>query len=127
MTRFLQVQEVIAIHDQLITSFGGCHGLRDLGLLVSAVEIPKSKMGGQFLHPSLFDQASAYLFHICNNHPFIDGNKRTSAVAALVFLEDNNILLEFDEYEFEELVVQVAMGQAGKEALRIFFQQSHLV
>lgn len=125
MIRFLNTQEVIDIHDLIINSFGGSYGIRDLGLLVSAVEIPKATMLKKHLHPTLFDQAAAYLFHICKNHPFIDGNKRTAIVSALAFLEDNEILLQFDERELEQLIIQTATGKADKKQISLFFQESH--
>lgn len=126
MTRFLNVQEVIEIHDQLIIEFGGSLGLRDLGLLVSAVEMPKSTMSNVFLHPTLFDQAAAYLFHITRNHPFLDGNKRTAAVSALVFLEDNHISIKFNGFDLENLIVCTAMGMVTKEEISLFLSQSLL-
>ena len=125
MTRFLRVQEVVDMHDLLILEFGGLNGLRDLGLLVSAVEAPKASLSNEFLHPTLFDKAAAYLFHISRNHPFIDGNKRTAAFAALAFLEDNKVRLNFDEYEFEELVVETSMGHISKKDISRFFLQSN--
>lgn len=126
MIRFLHVQEVLEIHDQIIDCFGGAFGLRDLGLLVSAVEIPKATMSKKLLHPTISDQAAAYLFHICNNHPFIDGNKRTAVVSALVFLEDNHVKVNFDENELEKLVIQTATGKANKKMISSFFQKSNI-
>ncbi len=122
--RFLRLQEVLEIHDQVIEAFGGLFGIRDLGLLQSAIEMPKSKISKKFLHKSLFDKAAAYLFHICQNHPFIDGNKRTAVVSALVFLEDNNVSLSFDEKQFEDLVIQVAKGKADKKIISLFLKKA---
>ena len=73
--------------------------LRDAGILESAIEQPRATFGGQFLHAFPFEMAAAYLFHIVNNHPFVDGNKRTGTVAALVFLDWNNI--DFNCHEGE--------------------------
>ncbi len=126
MTRFLDIQEILEIHDSLIDSYGGLFGLRDLGLLASAVEIPKAKISKKFLHPTLFNQAAAYLFHICNNHPFLDGNKRTATASALVFLENNLVALDFHGEELKQLVLLTANGKANKDMLSAFFQQSQV-
>ena len=127
MTLFLHVQGVIDIHDQLIDTFGGLFGIRDLGLLTSAIAMPKSKIQKTFLHPSIYDQAAAYLFHICRNHPFLDGNRRTATISALVFFENNTVSLEFDEHEFENLVVETAIGNVNKTDLSFFLQQGRNV
>lgn len=124
MIRFLNVQEVINIHDLLVMKYGGLMGLRDLGLLSSAVETPKAQFNKKFLHESLFDQAAAYLFHISKNHPFLDGNKRTAAASALIFLKDNKIKLKFTSEEFEKLVLETARGKAGKKQISTFFKES---
>ncbi len=121
---FLTVDEVIEIHTTLIQTYGGLDGIRDMGLLISAIEMPKASMFGEFLHPTFFDKAAAYLFHIVCNHPFLDGNKRTGATSALVFLDMNEINIEFDENQFEELVVQVAQSKVSKETISQFFKSS---
>jgi death on curing protein len=126
MIRYLSIQEVIDIHDQIIDMYGGSFGLRDLGLLASAVEMPKSKFEKKILHPTIFDKASAYLYHICKNHPFIDGNKRTAAVSALVFLEDNEISLKIDEIEYENIIVDLAIGNINKKFISSFFKKSKI-
>jgi death-on-curing protein len=75
--------------------------------------------GGQELHPSVFDKAAAYLFHICSNHPFVDGNKRTALASALVFLELNNITIEDPEDSLYDIVIRIATGNSSKEMLSI--------
>ena len=126
MIRYLTVQEVIEIHDQIIDIFGGSFGLRDLGLLTSAIEMTKSKFENKFLHPTIFDKASAYLYHICNNHPFIDKNKRTAAISTLVFLEDNDISLKFNEIKFENFIVEIATGKINKKYISSFLKKSQI-
>jgi len=126
MIRYLSIQEVIEIHDQIIDIFGGSFGIRDLGLLASAIEMPKSKFENKFLHPTIFDKASAYLYHICNNHPFIDGNKRTATISALVFLEDNGISLKFNEIKFENFIVEIAAGKINKKYISSFLKKSQI-
>ena len=85
-TIFLRLGEVIEIHQDQIERYGGALGIRDLGLLESVAKTPAATFEGDFLHGDPFEMAAAYLFHIVRNHPFMDGNKRTGAVAALVFL-----------------------------------------
>lgn len=122
--KFLFAEEVIEAHTRIIQLYGGLDGIRDMGLLISAIEMPKASFSGEFLHVTIFDKAAAYLFHIVCNHPFLDGNKRTAAAATLTFLEMNEIELEFDEKEFEELVVKTATGKSDKEEISQFFQSS---
>ncbi|MEG4329587.1 Fic family protein, partial [Microcoleus sp. herbarium5] len=74
--KFLFLDEVLELHDDQISSFGGTPGVRDEGLLESALAQPQATFGGQFLHSTISEQAAAYLYHIAMNHPFIDGNKR---------------------------------------------------
>lgn len=81
-------------------------------------------MFGQFLHETVYDMAAAYLFHIVQNHPFCDGNKRTGAGAALIFLELNKIKILFNDEDYEELVIKVASGNCLKEAIAKFFKSN---
>ena len=87
--RFLTLAEVSLIHQDQISRYGGSFGLRDSTLLSSALAMPESSYSGAFLHEDIFQMASAYLFHICQNHPFIDGNKRVALASCLVFLDLN--------------------------------------
>lgn len=118
---FLSLGEVIEIHHDQIERYGGHPGIRDIGLLQSALAMPAAGFGGRFLHMDLFEMAAAYLFHIIQNHPFIDGNKRTGAVASLVFLSLNGVEIEADEEEFEKIVLAVVKGSFIKLKLRSFF------
>lgn len=119
---FLSYDDVVAIHQDQISRYGGSSGIRDLGLLQSALAQPRATFEGQFLHVNLFEMASAYLFHLVKNHPFIDANKRTGAVAALVFLELNGVEIDASEAEFEELVLDVAQGRREKPGISQFFK-----
>ena len=114
---FLSLAEILEIHHDQIERYGGTVGLRDLGLLQSALAMPAAAFGGQYLHGDLHDMAAAYLFHIVQNRPFLDGNKRTGAVAAIVFLFLNGFELTAEETEFERLVWDVARGSAGTNRL----------
>ena len=120
---FLNLEEVLHIHTLAIQEYGGADGIRDMGLLISAIEMPKAAIFGEYLHPTFIDKASAYLYHIVCNHPFIDGNKRTGAATALVFLEMNKIELDFDDKKYEELVVEVAQGNVSKMEISAFFNR----
>jgi death on curing protein len=104
---------VQAIHREVLAAHGGADGIRDEALLESAVAAPQATMMGQLLISEPIEVAAAYLFYLCRNHPFIDGNKRTALAACLVFLETNDLLpndkLPVDEWE--ELVLDVASSR----------------
>lgn len=117
--RFLSLSEVLEIHQDQIARYGGHPGIRDLDLLQSALAMPSAEFGGQFLHASFHEMASAYLFHIVRNHPFIDGNKRVGAVASLVFLELNGIELTGPEDDFANMVISVAAGKLDKAGVAV--------
>jgi len=86
---FLTVDEILIIHEEQLDAFGGIDGIRDQGLLESAVMTPQASFGGEYPHSFPFEMAGAYAFNIAENQPFLDGNKRTALSAAMVFLEDN--------------------------------------
>ena len=94
---FLALDELVEIHRDQVARYGGARGIRDLGLLQSAIAQPCATFGGRYLHADLFEMAAAYLFHVVQNHPFIDGNKRVGAVAAIVFLELNAVEVSTSE------------------------------
>jgi death-on-curing protein len=119
---FLTLEEVVAIHRDQIERYGGSLGVRDWGLLRSAIAMPAATFGGQFLHGDLAEMAGAYLFHIVQNHPFIDGNKRVGAVAADVFLALNSVELVASQDEYADLVLSTARGETGKSAVAEFLR-----
>jgi death-on-curing protein len=121
---FLTLDEIIAIHRDQIERYGGSIGVCDWGLLKSAIAMPAATFGGQFLHCDVYEMAAAYLFHIVQNHPFIDGNKRVGAVAADVFLALNDRFLAASEDGYAELVLSVARGEASKSAVAEFFRRN---
>jgi death-on-curing protein len=114
---FLDVEDVIEIHATQLEVHGGSPGLRDRGLLESAVAQPQASFGGELAHPGLFAMAAAYLFHIVSNHPFVDGNKRTGLLAALVFLDVNGITVDHPSEALYELTMSVAEGRLQKAAV----------
>ena len=115
--------EVLKMHWDQIEHYGGKKGIRSLELLQSALATPKATFGSQFLNKDLFEMAAAYLFHVVKNHPFIDGNKRTGAVSALVFLALNGVNINADENSFEEMVRGVAEGKIDKASISDFFRE----
>lgn len=119
---FLTFAEVIEIHDYQIEHFGGASGLRDIELLKSAIGMPSATYGGNFLHSSVYEMASAYLFHLVENHPFVDGNKRVGAMAALIFLDLNGIDFNASDEEFTAMVLRVASGKMLKAEITLFFK-----
>jgi len=121
--QFLTLEEVLAIHEDRIRKYGGSSGVRDLGLLESAIGTVMATFGGEFLHETLFEMAAAYLFHMCRNHPFIDGNKRTALACALAFLRLNRVQFRFEENELCDLVIGVAEGRISKAEIAVFLQQ----
>jgi death-on-curing protein len=119
---FLTVEEVLEIHAHQIESFGGAAGIRDMGLLESALAQPLQSFAGQYLHSDLPAMAAAYLFHIASNHAFLDGNKRTGAHAALVFLAMNDVEIDYPLDKAEHLTMAVASGTATKDEVIKFFR-----
>lgn len=114
---FLSVDDVLFLHADTIAIDGGSHGVRDHGLLDAAVAMPRQQFGGAFLHEDLAAIAAAYLFHIAQNHPFIDGNKRAAVMSSLAFLRLNDVDLSMASQELEEITRRVASGELNKEAL----------
>jgi death-on-curing protein len=120
--RFLTRAEIDEIHQDQISRYGGTLGLRDAGLLESALAQPSSRFGGSFLHADLFEMAAAYLFHLTGNHPFVDGNKRVGIVAAIVFLNLNGVSIACENDPLEQLVLRVAEARITKPEIAAFFR-----
>jgi death on curing protein len=121
---FLTLNEVIEIHKDQMQRYGGRIGIRDLELLKSSVSMPTAGFGGEYLHTDVYEMAAAYLFHIVRNHPFMDGNKRTGVVSALVFLILNGIKISADEDGLENMVISVAEGKTVKSEITQFFREN---
>ena len=114
------MEAVIAIHAEVLAAHGGLPGLRDRGLLESAVAAPQASFGGKPLINNPIEIAAAYLFYLCRNHPFADGNKRTALATALVFLQANGRLPDpgvpqRELADWELLVVEVAESKLDRE------------
>ena len=119
---FLTLDDILESHLNQIDTYGGCHGIRDIGLLESAIAQPEASFGGQYLHADIFEMAAAYLYHLVMNHPFVDGNKRVGLEAALIFLEINNENLNCSDEELVDLVLKTTAGQVGKREIAEFFR-----
>ncbi len=116
-TRFLQEELVMIIHSDLLQRYGGRAGLRDLALLQSALAQPKVTVGRKSVHKSLFDKAAAYGFHLCRNHPFIDGNKRVAFVLMDLFLQRNGREIVAKEEDAYSLMIDLSSGKVSKTQL----------
>ena len=111
----LTVEIVKEIHDAALEAFGGAGGIRDEGLLHSAVAAPQATFGGQSPFADLAEVAGAYLFYLCGNHPFVDGNKRTAMTAAIVFLRLNGMEPAPDSEKWEQLVIDIASSRLDRD------------
>ncbi len=121
--QFLTLPEVLEIHRDQIARHGGMPGVRDLGLLQSPLAMPSATFGGKFLHEDVDAMAAAYLFHLVQNHPFCDGNKRVGVVAALVFLLLNGRDFRAPEDDLADMVLRVASGKADKATVIRFVRK----
>lgn len=120
---FLEIDDVLAIHERQIAEFGGSSGIRDRGLLESAIAMPQASFGGQRAHESLFAMASAYAFHIAQNQPFLDGNKRTGLGTALVFLRLNGYRTIDPGEELYEAMIAIAERRLDKAGLAAMLER----
>lgn len=121
---FFTYDQVLKIHEESIGSFGGAPGIRDINLLKSALAQPSATFHGDYLHKDLYEMAAAYLFHTVNNHPFIDGNKRTGALLALIFLSLHEVEVICSQQELYEAIIKVAEGKMAKEKVVEWLRRS---
>ena len=125
MIAYIAFEYVLKIHDALIVEYGGARGILNEGLLRSALEVPKARFDGRDLYRTIFDKTAAYLFHLIKNHAFVDGNKRTASMVAMVFFASNFhgsfIILDV---EYQELILGVANGIVTKKEIAKFFRNS---
>jgi len=111
---FLTLAEVVDIHCNQIKLYGRLPGIRDINLLSSAIAMPHASFHGEYLHNDIYEMAAAYAFHIGKNHPFIDGNKRTALVSALVFLELNGISISDSQGKLYDAMLDLSTGKLNK-------------
>lgn len=121
---YLDIDEVIQIHEKLIGLTGGMFGIRDRGALESSLAQPKMIAFGKERFPNLIEKAAAYCFFIVRNHPFFDGNKRTGLVAAITFLLDHGVKPIFDEDEMYKVIIGVAKGEMDVDELSTIFHDT---
>ncbi len=114
---FLDLEDVLLIHAEQLARYGGAPGIRDRGLLESAVAMPRASAGGEFAHPDLFAMAAAYAFHVAQNQPFVDGNKRTGLLAAIVFLDLNGVEIADPGGRLYDAMIAIAERTLDKSGL----------
>ena len=120
---FLTVEDVLGMHAQQLQHFGGAAGLRNCPALESAVAVPRATFDGVLLHADVFSMAAAYAYHIAENQPFVDGNKRTGLNAALVFLDINGWLVTDTNGCLYDAMIGLATGQLDKAGLAILLRE----
>lgn len=121
---FLDLEQVLVIHTDQIERYGGSHGLRDLGLLESAIYRPQTTFGGQDLYPSIFNKAAALFQSLIMNHPFVDGNKRTATTSVLVFLETNGYSLKVAQKELVKFVLKAEKEDLDAEQISSWLKKN---
>lgn len=114
---FLDLEIVLAIHYEQLAIFGGADGIRDMGLLESAIAQAEATFDSEFVHDDLFHMAAAYAFHIAQNQPFVDGNKRTGLLSALTFLDLNGQAIEKPSSRLYRAMIDIAKRKLDKEGL----------
>ena len=124
--KYLSKRQILLIHQELLETSGGTSGLRDEGLLDSALMTPLQSFGGQDLYPSLIAKAVRLAFGLIKNHPFIDGNKRIGTHAMLVFLALNGAELSYTDDEMIAIILSMAAGQVDESDLRAWIDE-HLL
>ena len=122
--KFIPENLILYFHNSLIQTYGGEYGIRDKKLLDSALEQPKATYDGEFLHDSIIKMSAAYGYHLCNNHPFIDGNKRIALVAMDVFLQKNGHEIIASEKEAYKIIMQLSSGKLTKRDLIIWLKNN---
>jgi death-on-curing protein len=123
MIKFLTLSEVLMILEDQIRNYGGVYGVRDINLLSSAVYMPESSFDGKYLHETIPAMAAAYTYHICQNHPFLDGNKRVALASSLVFLDINGYEFNCKNEILYNKIMDVAKGEVKKDELIKFYEK----
>lgn len=123
MIHFIPESVVLAIHDDQIRLYGGAYGVRDNTAIETSLYMPQATFDGEYLHKTIFAMAAAYGFHLCQNHPFIDGNKRTAGMVMFTFLQLNGIEPNASEPDYYAVMMSVASGQMSKGQLADWLQE----
>jgi len=119
---YLTTEQILFLHARLVAETGGSHGLRDLSSLLSAVGRPQASFDDEDLYPDLFTKAAALMDSLINNHPFVDGNKRTGIAAGALFLRANGARLQVSNAELEQFTLEVAQSKHTIEEIALWFQ-----
>jgi death-on-curing protein len=119
---FLSVAEVLSLHDDQLRLYGGSPGLRDVGALEPAVATPAATYDDAFLHEDIFHMAAAYAFHIAENQPFVDGNKRAGLNAALVFLDINGWIVTDPDMRLYDAMIALSSRALDKAGLALLLR-----
>lgn len=122
--KYLSAEQLLFIHARLIEETGGSHGVRDLGMLLSAAGRPQASFDGQDLYSDLFSKAAALMESLIRNHPFVDGNKRTGVTAAGLFLQRNGYRLTANNTDLVSITMEIAQSQSDVEELAIWFRDN---
>lgn len=120
--KILTKKQILLLHNELILEFGGIAGIRDEGLLDSAINAPFQSFGGEELYPTLLEKAAWLGYGIISNHPFFDGNKRTGTHVMLVFLNINGIYLNYDDIDLINTILSIASGNMTENQLLLWIQ-----
>ena len=122
-TKFVPIDIILVLHEDLLRKYGGSGGIRDRNLLESAIGQPQATFRGKPLHRTLFDKAAAYAFHIARNHPFVDGNKRIAFVVMDIFLSRNGWDLVAKEEDAYSMMMELAQGRLTKTTLSAWLEK----
>lgn len=122
--KYLSIEEVVAIHYQVVSVYGGSQGVRDFGLLHSAVERPKASFGGKDLYDSVYDKAAALLYSLVMNHPFVDGNKRTGYVSVARYLAINGVMLSSEKDTLISFVLKLEKEKLSIAEIATWLQKN---
>jgi len=123
MIKFLTLSEIMLILEDQIRNYGGIYGVRDIKLLGSAIYMPEASFSGNYLHESIPAMAAAYAYHLCQNHPFLDGNKRVALASSLVFLDINGYEFNCKDEMLYNKIMDLAKGELKKEELIKFYEK----
>lgn len=123
MIKFLNKEIILTFHQDQLERYKGKSGIRDEKLLESALAQPQASFGGEYVHKNLFHMAAAYGFHLCQNHPFYDGNKRTALIAMYTFLFVNGYQIKADKKSLFAIMMDLARGKVNKDELAEYLKK----
>lgn len=122
--KYIDLEEILRLHFQIVTDFGGSHGVRNESRLKSVVDAPKQSVFGQDQYPTIYEKAAVYIRNIVGDHPFTDGNKRTAITVVGVFLMRNGYKMIADPKELEDFAVKVAVDKLDVPAIAEWLEKN---